>query len=106
MRNKITQADFKMLIQRNNKRFDKNTEIRNVYDLLVNTVTDIILRVYNNLRSITPFDTTGNIMPFESLFEPFEEIHPIVEYVNECFKEIGHTYSSRAIQYDDELVYV
>lgn len=107
MRNKITQADFKMMIQRNNKRFDKNTEIRNVYDLLLNTVTDIILRVYNNLRTERlQFDTTVTITSFELLFEPFEEIHPIVEYVNECFKEIGHTYSSRAIQYDDELIYI
>jgi hypothetical protein len=31
------------------------------------------------------------------------EIDPIILYVNECFREISKTYSSKVIVYDNEL---
>ena len=92
MRNRITEATFKTFIQRYNKKYEKNEEIRNVYELLLNTVSDIIYRVHSKLNDRNP-----------EFFEPLQEIHAIVEYTNECFREIGKTYISRPIQYDDEL---
>lgn len=92
MRNRITEATFKTFIQRYNKKYEKNEEIRNVYELLLNTVSDIIYRVHSKLNERNP-----------EFFEPLQEIHAIVEYTNECFREIGKTYISRPIQYNDEL---
>jgi hypothetical protein len=120
MRNKISEDEFKILIQRYSKRFDKYTEIRNVYEVLVNTVTDIIFRIRDNLvRNTTITQRTNNIFPDVStldqetidrnnglliiIFEPLHEINTIIEYVNGCFKDIGKTYSSKEIECDDQL---
>jgi hypothetical protein len=105
MRNIISENDFKTLIQRYSKRIDKYTEIRNVYELLINTVTDIIFRILSNLRRTTTFnsDSTIELNTLELSFAPLQEIHTIVEYVNECFREIGKTYSSKYYQYDDNI---
>ena len=102
MRNKITEEQFKTLIQRYSKKFDKHTEIRNVLELLVNTVSDIIHRVNANLVS---YNRNQDITA-ETVFEPLQEVHAIVEYSNECFREIGNTYSSKPLQYDNEIAQV
>ena len=97
MRNKITKEELKVLLQRGNKKNEKNREISNVFELIVNTVQDIIFRIRNHL--VTP-----NLeLSFDNQFKPLEEIIPIINYANECFKEIGKTYSSKAIQFDEEL---
>lgn len=100
MRNKITEKEFKTTIQRNSKRNDKYGEIRNVYDLLVNTVTDILHRVIENIRNREERITEEQ---FISKFEPLQEVHAIVEYSNECFKDISKTYSSALFEFNDEL---
>ena len=102
MRNKVTEEQFKTLIQRYSKKFDKHTEIRNVLELLVNTVTDIIHRVNANLVS---YNRNEDITA-ETVFEPLQEVHAIVEYSNECFREIGNTYTSKPLQYDNEIAQV
>lgn len=101
MRNLITEAEFKTLIQRYSKKFDKHTEIRNVIELLINTVSDIIHRVNMNLIN---YNRTQENITAETVFEPIQEIHAIVEYSNECFREIGKTYSSKPLQFNDQLV--
>jgi len=100
MRNLMSETEFKTIIQRNSKKSDKHTEIRNVLELLLNTVSDIIHRVNANLVSYnrSPQDNT-----VESVFEPIQEINAIVEYSNECFREIGKTYTSKPLQFNDQL---
>jgi hypothetical protein len=97
MRNQITKDEFKVLLQRNNKRFEKNRELSNVFELVVNTVQDIVLRIYNVLR--TPNMETS----FESKFVALEEIQPILQYANECLREISKTYSSKEFRFDEDL---
>jgi hypothetical protein len=104
MRNKISENEFKIIIQRNSKKYDKNTEMRNVLELLINTVSDIIFRIHNNLtnsRILTRLQMDN--LRFESCFDPLLEIDPIINYVNDCFREISKTYSSKLVQYDNEL---
>lgn len=98
MRNKITENEFKTMIQRNSKKYDKNTEMRNVLQLFTNTVCDIVFRVHDNLSSLRTEPRS-----FESCFVPLSEIVPIVQYVNDCFRDISKTYSSKLVQYNDEL---
>jgi hypothetical protein len=94
MRKQITEADFKIWIQRNNKKYEKNNEIRNVLDLLVNTVSDIIFRVRQYLMQGHTSEENASNTSLERLCEPLKEIKTIVEYANECFIDIGKTYSS------------
>jgi hypothetical protein len=104
MRNKISENEFKIIIQRNSKKYDKNTEMRNVLELLINTVSDIIFRIHNNLtnsRILTRLQMDN--LRFESCFDPLLEIDPIINYVNDCFREISKTYSSKLVQYDNEM---
>ena len=97
MRNQITKDELKVLLQRNNKRNEKHREILNVFELVVNTVQDIILRIYNNLSN--PNMETS----FESKFVELNEIPPIIKYANECLKDISKTYSSKEIQFNDQV---
>jgi hypothetical protein len=97
MRNKITKDELKVLLQRNSKKNDKNREISNVFELVINTIQDIIFRIRNNL--VNPDMETS----FASKFTALEEVEPIISYANECFKDIGKTYSSKVIQLDNEL---
>jgi hypothetical protein len=117
MRNQISENEFKILIQRNNKKYEKNTEIRNVLELLINTVGDVILKIYHYLMGQRSTVTTRSLLTtrsntstmavnnvdFEVIDNILLEIDPIILYVNECFREISKTYSSKVIVYDNEL---
>lgn len=98
MRNKITKEELKVLLQRGNKKNEKNREISNVLELVINTVTDIILRVRDEFRSNNLENS------FISKFKHLEEIPPIINYANECLREISKTYSSKEIQLNNELL--
>lgn len=100
MRNKITKDELKVLLQRGNKKNEKNREITQVFELVLNTVQDIIFRIRNHF--LNPNMETS----FQSKFEPLNEIPPIVNYANECLREISKTYSSKAIHLDNELNFV
>jgi len=97
MRNKITEDEFKVLLQRNDKKCKKTIEMNHVYEILVNTITDIILRFITNVRS-----SKSGCYNKEILYE----IETIIDYVNECIVDISHTYSSKLKQFTYELVYL
>jgi ribosomal protein S27AE len=88
MRNNITEEKFKTVIQQNDKKYQKNREILNVFTLLSETSTDIILRFYESIQKRDPITTFMNIL---------DEINAIVTYTNECFVDISHTYNSVTI---------
>jgi ribosomal protein S27AE len=88
MRNNITEEKFKTVIQQNDKKYQKNREILNVFTLLSETSTDIILRFYESIQKRDPITTSMNIL---------DEINAIVTYANECFVDISHTYNSVTI---------
>ena len=83
----ITEEEMRELLQRDDKKHHKNSELREVFTLLTNTIADILYRFYDELNaakhsSPVSIDTTT-----------LNEIEPIVEYVNECLGDISHTYS-------------
>jgi hypothetical protein len=94
MRNLITEVKFKTDLQRSDKRAQKRREIRNVFELLSTTVTDIVLRFYQSLVQEEPGQFDTSIL---------EEVKPIVKYANECLADIARTYTSKAIRFNDNV---
>lgn len=87
----ITEAEMRLLLQRDDKRYHRNQELVEVYTLLANTVTDILYRFYddlNNRKSEVPIENRPDID-----ISMLSEIDRIVEYANECLADISHTYS-------------
>ena len=94
MRNKITEDDFKITLQRDEKKYEKNRELRNIFDLLETTVTDIILRFVEHLEQCEPGQWENKII---------KEIEQIVSYTNDCFLDISKTYNSKCIIFTNHL---
>lgn len=94
MRNQITEEAFKTFLQRDHKKSQKRQEVHNVLDILFNTVNDIVFRFIAHLREAPANEFNTSIL---------QEIDPIVEYSNECFRDISKTYKSKVIQFTTEL---
>jgi len=94
MLNKITENDFKILLQRNEKKFEKYREIHNILDLLKTTITDIIRRFIDHLEKCEPGKWEDKIL---------NEIEPIVNYANDCLFDISKTYKSKCLIFSNEL---
>lgn len=94
MRNRITEAEFKTQLQRSEKKAEKSREIYNVLEILVTTATDIIHRFEDHLNA-----ASDNMWEMTIL----EEIDPIVEYANECLRDISKTYNSKRLVFSNEL---
>jgi hypothetical protein len=94
MRKFINAERFKSMLQQRHKKILKHGEIRNVIDVVVNTITDILFRFREYLES-SP-QTECNI-------EMLDEIDRIREYANECLSEISHTYGSVLLQFNENI---
>jgi hypothetical protein len=89
LRNLITEESFKEQLQRNDKKHKKNTEMSQVIQLINTAITDIVLRIIDNLRTCEP-----NAYNLSTI----SEVDEIVKYCNNILKEISHTYNS--VQYE------
>lgn len=96
LRNKISEDDFKIQIQRLDKKHQKNREIYHIFALLNSTVTDILYRFDDAVQSVT--FSSGTLEERQKTYDILKEIDRIREYVNECLAEIAKTYGSRQLQ--------
>jgi hypothetical protein len=87
MMNSITEDEFKRRLHIQNKKNFKNLEIRNVFRLAIDTLTDIIYR----------FDETVVKPKNELKFDVLVELDEFKKYLNECFADISHTYGSKKL---------
>jgi len=94
MRNHITEEHFKTTLQREEKKEEKKREIRNVMDILYTTCTDIVLRFMAHLRECE----CGQWQP-----AILGEIEPIVNYANDCFREISRVYKCKMIEFTTDI---
>jgi hypothetical protein len=94
MRKQITEDWFKTNLQRNEKKHEKHREIHNILDVLKTTVTDIILRFERHLETSAAGNWENAIL---------EEIDPIVDYANSCLFDISKTFSSKRLEFSNEL---
>lgn len=83
----IDEAKFKTVIQANDKKHQRNVELRNVFDLMYHTITDILYRVRDELSR------NGEIEPI------LDEIDQIIAYANEHLGEISETYGSTVVHH-------
>lgn len=90
----ISEEEFKILIQRSDKKNRKNTEISQIITLCNTALTDIMYRFYDYLRKYTSSDYNYNLDPF------INEINEIRNYCNNILREISFTYS--CVQYNFE----
>jgi hypothetical protein len=86
MRQEIDEKQFKILLQRNEKKVQKRIETRNVLQVLSTTSTDILFRFKHHAETCTPNTIKDTTI--------LNEIDEIVKYVNEQLEEIGKTYGS------------
>jgi len=98
LRNRITEEQFKVLVQRANKKNEKNKEIGGVLRLFIQTVTDIVFRIQEVLR-ITRVQNTkvGGEFIIKEIENMINEVDAILVYCNECFEDISRIYGSKKL---------
>ena len=101
LRNKISEENFKIQIQRLDKKHQKNREIHNIFTILNNTVTDILYRFESEVRSANFY--ARSIEEKQSTIDILNEIDRIREYVNECLLEISKTYGSKRMIINESI---
>jgi len=79
MRNKITENDFKTVVQKRDKETQRNIECGNVLRMYTSCMTDLVYRINDNIG------TYENIL---------EEMHELRKYTNQCLQDILITYNS------------
>lgn len=98
LENFISEDEFKIQIQRNDKKNRKNTEVVQVLQLANTAITDIIYRLMDNLENS---DTEKhNIQSF------LGEIGEIIKYCNDIFKDIGFTYNTVQYGFDEMFGFI
>jgi hypothetical protein len=98
LENSITEPDFKLLIQRNDKKNRKNNEIAQVLHLANMTVTDIVYRILDDLEKSE--NGKHHIISF------WEEIHEIRRYCNDILKDISFTYNTTKYKFNKSFSFI
>jgi hypothetical protein len=99
LRNRISETDFKTEVQKNDKRYQKNREIFNIIQLFIDTITDILYRFRDGIAGFQLHSATEQ----QTVCDILNEVRPITEYANECFRDIGRTYNTTRLVINDNL---
>jgi len=94
LENLITEEELKILIQRNDKKNRKNTEILQIIQLSNTAINDIVLRIVDHLQKCIK---NGISLNLEMFITEFEEIQ---KYCNDILREIAFTYNSSQYKFD------
>jgi hypothetical protein len=92
MTKKITEGQYKKRLQQKEKSFSKNTELRDVYQMVATTGEDVMIRFVDHVRGIGPIRT--NIL---------DELNAMTVYANECLADISKTYGCVKYVFLDRL---
>jgi len=98
LENFISEDEFKIQIQRNDKKNRKNTEVAQVLQLANTAITDIIYRLMDNLENSDI--EKHNIESF------LRETTEIIKYCNDIFKDIGFTYNTVQYGFDEMFAFI
>ena len=99
LRNQISEVDFKTDVQKNDKRYQKNREIFNIIQLFIDTITDILYRFRDGIAGFQ----LHSAMEQQAVCDILNEVRPITDYANECFRDIGRTYNTTRLVINDNL---
>ena len=94
----ISENEFKIQIQRNDKKNRKNTELAQVIQLANTAVTDIVYRFMDNLEKSDPGKHSIKLF--------LREIEEIINYCNDIFRDISFTYSTIQYGFDDMFRFI
>ena len=94
MRNHINEETFKTLLQRSEKSNQKRQEIREIFQMIQTTSTDVIRRFQSTIKDVNMVE----ILP-----SAIQEISAIAEYANDQFAEIAKTYKIPPISLTSNL---
>ena len=97
MRNKITEERFRMRLQRDDKRHNKNREIHNLLATFVTASTDIVYRFHVEMFKDEFANESEDSEYRKQCYSILKEFKPLVRYSNECFAEISKAYSSKQL---------
>lgn len=86
----ISEEEFKNLVQRNDKKNRKNTEISQIITLCNTAVTDIIYRLHTYIKNCRPNE-------YDEFDKYIIELQEIQNYCNNILREIAFTYN--CVQY-------
>jgi hypothetical protein len=99
LENLITEEEFKILIQRNDKKNRKNTEILQIIQLSNTAITDIVIRIVDHLQKCIKNIITLNLEMF------IAEFGEIQKYCNDILRDIAFTYNSSQYKFDSNFVF-
>jgi hypothetical protein len=95
LENLIDDNEFKMLIQRNDKKNKKNAEVAQVLQLANTAITDITYRIINDLA--VSADSQHNVCVFMNEFDE------LIKYCNDIFRDISFTYYTVNYSFDSQF---
>ena len=98
----ITEQEFKVHLQRADKRVQHARETRNVLEMVTTTTADLVAR-YSVALTELRLDTHSTRAPEEEVsellapaFAVLHEIEPLLAYANECLAKIAKVYGSKS----------
>jgi len=90
--NHLSETEFKVRIQRSNKMHEKKKEIYEILTLFIQSMTDILFRLYYQLlRKNNSLTKTNHVMSH------LQEVETIRLYANECLEEIARVYKNKPL---------
>ncbi len=80
----INLDNFKVQVQRLDKKAEKNRELLDVVSMVERCITDIVFRMLE--------DDSGSVNPFKNLFKYHSELKGLETYTNECLDNIRKSF--------------
>jgi hypothetical protein len=103
LRKYIDETEFKVRLQRMDKKTSVKREMYDILNVVQNAVTDILYRYHDKIVNM---DTTYELSSDEKKAEfnsLVEEIPRIKDYANECLSDVSTAYGTVRKRFDDEL---
>jgi hypothetical protein len=95
---KIDEEEFKMLIQRNDKKNKKNTEIAQIIQLANTAITDIIYRIIDHLQKCRVNEFNLDLFMNEGI--------ELRNYCNNIFRDISFTYNTVQYSFVENMSFI
>jgi hypothetical protein len=112
----ITENDFKIYLQRSEKKNQKKQDIFHIYEMVVNTISDLIMDIVRKVNIIQLhndndnydrdkiFEKEANLLAKDWNEDTLPQIEKIITYANQCLIKIGNTYSSKPYYFDKNIM--
>jgi len=91
--NELSESDFKITLQQNERRREKKTAFHNIYRMFIDVGSDILRQIVVFIRKHQPTSNSGaNAQCIAFIDENIVILDNLINYFNENFKKIGKIY--------------